>query len=98
MGRALFVYWRIDAALLEGTLARVRAAQAGLCADWPGLQARLWLRSDPGVPATVMETYAAPGGIDVGAQARIDAAVAPCVPAARHVEAFAPADGPELRA
>jgi len=96
--RTLFVYWRIDADALEGALVAVRAAQAGLCADWPGLQARLWQRSDPGVPATVMETYAAPGGIDAVAQARIDAAMAPCVPATRHVEAFAPADGPELKA
>lgn len=92
MPRALFVYWRIDAALLDDTLASVRAAQARLRADWPGLQARLWLRSDPGVPATVMETYAAPEGIDAAGQARVDAAVAPCVPTTRHVEAFEPAD------
>jgi hypothetical protein len=92
MPRALFVYWRIDPARLDDTLAAVRVAQAALCAGWPGLQARLWQRSDPGVPATVMETYAAPEGIDAPAQARIDAAVAACVPATRHVEAFEPAD------
>ena len=92
MQRALFVYWRIDASRLEQTLSAVRAAQADLRANWPGLQACLWQRSDPGLPATVMETYAAPQGIDVLSQARIDAAVAPCVPTTRHVEAFTPAD------
>ncbi|WP_158289044.1 DUF4936 family protein [Rubrivivax albus] len=91
-GRALFVYWRIDAGDLPATVAAVRAAQAQLASAWPGLQARLWQRSDPGVPATVMETYAAPDGIDAAAQARIDAAVAGHVPAQRHVEAFLPAD------
>ena len=95
-GRALFVYWRIDATDLPATLVAVHAAQAQLASAWPGLQARLWQRSDPGVPATVMETYAAPGGIDAAAQARIDAAVAGHVPAQRHVEAFLPADG-EIR-
>lgn len=95
-GRALFVYWRIDAADLPATLLAVRAAQAQLTTAWPGLQARLWQRSDPGVLATVMETYTAPGGIDAAARARIDAAVACHVPAQRHVEAFLPADG-EIR-
>ncbi|MCB1997757.1 MAG: DUF4936 family protein [Rhodoferax sp.] len=95
-GRALFVYWRIDATDLPATLVAVHAAQAQLASAWPGLQARLWQRSDPGVQATVMESYAAPGGIDAAAQARIDAAVAGHVPAQRHVEAFLPADG-EIR-
>ena len=91
-GRALFVYWRIAAQDLAPALAAVRAAQAQLVADWPGLQVRLWQRSDPGVPATVMETYAAPGGISPAAQARIDAVLGACVPCPRHVEAFQPAD------
>lgn len=92
-GRALFVYWRIAAQDLAVVLAAVRTAQAQLKADWPDLQVRLWQRSDAGVPATVMETYAAPGGIDAAAQARIDAVVGPFVPVPRHVEAFEPTAG-----
>lgn len=72
-------------------LAAVRAAQAQLKADWPDLQARLWQRNDADVPATVMETYAAPGGITPAAQVRIDTVVGACVPCPRHVEAFVPA-------
>ncbi len=70
----------------------MQAAQAALVAAWPGLQARLWERVDAASGhATVMETYAAPDGIDAAGQARIDAALAPCVPGVRHVEVFVPA-------
>lgn len=93
-GRALFVYWRVDPAALPAVRAAVHRAQAALAGDWPGLQVRLWERVDgTSGSATVMETYAAPGGIDAAGQARIDATMAPCVPAPRHVEAFVPAAG-----
>lgn len=92
MQRTLFVYWRADPATLHSTLAALRESQARLRADWPGLDARLWLRCDPGGAPTVMETYAAPGGIDAAGQARIEAAVAPLTPAPRHAEAFAAVD------
>lgn len=94
MGRALFIYWRIDAAGLQPALAAVRRAQQQLRDGWPGLVAQLYERSDPAPQATVMEAYAAPEGIDDVGQARIEAALAVALaglPAGeRHVEAFTP--------
>jgi len=90
----LFTYWRIDPAALPAALAAARLAQQQLCLAWPGLTARLYERSDPVAMATVMETYAAPEGIDASGQARIEAALTAALaglPAGeRHVEAFVP--------
>lgn len=88
--RTLFVYWRADPATLDTSLRAVQAAQAALQAQWPGLETRLWQRCDLGDAPTVMETYAAPGGIDEAGQARIEAALGGLTPRPRHVEAFAP--------
>jgi Domain of unknown function (DUF4936) len=94
--RALFIYWKIDPDALPAALERVREAQAALRARWPGLETALWQRAEPdGAQATVMETYAAPDGIDDDARARIESALAAALagqPAGtRHVEAFSPA-------
>lgn len=95
MARSLFVYWKIDAEAAPPALARAREAQATLRAHWPALDARLWLR-DPAAPQlTVMETYAAPAGIDAAAEAQIEStlvlALAGLPVGQRHVEAFRPA-------
>lgn len=92
MARALFVYWKLDPAGLPAALAAVKAAQQRLREGWPGLQAQVWLRCDAaaGAMATVMETYAAPDGIDAAGERRIDAALAGIAPGTRHVEAFTP--------
>jgi hypothetical protein len=92
-GRALFIYWKIAPAALPQALARVREAQAVLRAGWPGLQTALWRRDEAGAAqATVMETYAAPAGLDAAAEQRIASALAAALaglPAGpRHSEAF----------
>lgn len=95
MARALYVYYRIDAASVVPVAAAVRAFQARLCAGHPGLQAALLRR--PGEPdglVTLMETYALPPhGIDAALQAGIDAAAQVLTPwqrGVRHTEVFEP--------
>jgi hypothetical protein len=90
VSRALFVYWKVEPAALEAAVAAVQAAQARLRGAWPGLEAHVYERCDPAPQATVMETYAAPGGIDEAGRARIDAALAGIAPGPRIVEAFRP--------
>jgi len=91
----LFVYWRTPTAgWLEA--ARVLTAwQRRLCATAPGLQARWVRRVDTDtVSITLMEIWQQPGGIDVATARRIadegNAALAPWLSGARHVETFAP--------
>jgi hypothetical protein len=95
VSRSLFVYWKIDAGAAGPALERAREAQATLRARWPALDARLWLRDGAAAQATVMETYAAAGGIDAAAQAQIEAvlqhALAGLPAGERHVEVFRPA-------
>jgi hypothetical protein len=94
-GRALFVYYRVEPARLAATVDAVRAMQQRLRHHHPGLQADVWRRPPAaGQPVTLMETYAAAGGIDdVLAAAIAQAALA--LPAGRlgerHVEVFEPA-------
>mgnify|MGYP001766004705 CR=1 FL=1 len=95
MSRSLFVYWKVDAAAAPAAIAQAQAAQAGLRAQWPGLEARLWRRDDTAPQVTVMETYAAAGGIEAADQVLIEAALAQALAGlgsgARHVEVFRPA-------
>lgn len=62
----LFVYWRCQAADAAAAQAAARRLQARLCAEHPGLQARLFLRADATASApgevTLMETYAPDDG------------------------------------
>jgi hypothetical protein len=94
LARALYVYYRIDAARLVDAAAAVRAFQAVLRRACPDLQAALLRR--PGEQdglVTLMETYAMPGGIDAALQAKIDTAAAVLAPwqrSARHTEVFEP--------
>jgi len=97
VSRQLFIYWRVEHGRLPQALAAVRQAQAGLMAAWPGLTARVLERCDPAPQATVMEIYAAPGGIDADGEQRIAQAMADALaavlagiaPGSRQVEAFA---------
>jgi hypothetical protein len=96
MSRTLYVYYRVQAAQLPDAVAAVRALHARLRAQWPSLQATLHRR--PGESAgevTVMEVYAAHGGIDAGQQARIEAEAATLshwLAGPRHTEVFVPVD------
>jgi hypothetical protein len=90
--RALYVYYRIDAASLADAVAVVRGFQSHLREVHPGLQAALLRRpGDQDGDVTLMETYAMPHGVDEALQARIDEAAAPLARwqrGARHTEVF----------
>lgn len=98
MSRELFIYWRVQARLLPAAVQAMTRFQDDLRGRQPGLQARLLRRVDANdTQATLMESYAAAGGIDAtlhqaivvqGAQA-----AAPWCQGARHVEVFEPATG-----
>jgi hypothetical protein len=94
-GRALFVYYRVEADRLAATVDAVRAMQQRLRRDHPGLRAELWRRPPvEGQPVTLMETYAAHGGVDDALAAAIEAAARALPPGRlgeRHVEVFEPA-------
>jgi hypothetical protein len=94
LARALYIYYRIDAARLAEAASTVHAFQALLRHAHPPLQAALLRR--PGEhegQVTLMETYAMPGGIDDALQSKIDSAataLAPWQRGARHTEVFEP--------
>ena len=94
MARSLYVYYRIDAAKVAEAAAAVRGFQGRLRESHPALQAALLRRpGEQDGQVTLMETYALPGGIDDGLQARIDEAAACLSPwqrGARHTEVFEP--------
>lgn len=95
-GTAVFVYYRVAEHDLPALRVAARAMQAALSGDEPGLHCALLRR--PGLregQVTLMETYAAPGGVGAALQARIDTAalaLAPWIAGARHVELFEPLD------
>lgn len=94
MSRRLYIYYRVAAGDLAQAVAAIRALQAGLSLTVPGLRAELLRR--PGAPdeqVTLMETYAAPFGIDEALQHRIEAdfaALALPLQGPRHTEVFEP--------
>jgi hypothetical protein len=94
LARALYVYYRIDAASLAEAASTVQGFQAFLRHAHPQLQAALLRR--PGEQegqVTLMETYTMPGGIDAALQAKIDSAataLAPWLRGERHTEVFEP--------
>lgn len=90
---SLFVYYRVPAHLAEAAMLAARRLHDGLRARHPTLQAGLWRRPEVvDARITLMETYAAPGGIDDVLRAEIEAeatrALAGHVDGARHVEVF----------
>lgn len=95
MNRELYFYWRVAPTQLARATAVLRAWQATLAQQHPGLQARLLCRSDDGATlATVMETYVSSGGIPAALQEAIvehGAQVAtPWCEGPRHLEVFVP--------
>lgn len=93
------VYYRVPAALQARLAPALHAAQARLCADRPGLQARLLRRpqADAQGRATWMEVYTRPPrGLTPQDGPAIEAALAPLLldqgldPGERHIEDFLP--------
>lgn len=99
--RELFVYYRAEPAQAPALSGAVQAAQAGLRADWPGLEARLLRRPEPAADGreTWMEAYRRPpGGVDASLEAAIEARLGAVLaalpgrpPGPRHAERFDPA-------
>ena len=97
MSREIFIYWRVAPQALAKAGSAMQAWQAALRARHPGLQTRLYSRSDTAAgDATVMETYVLTGaeGIDGALHGAIveqgaEAAAAWCL-GTRHVEVFEP--------
>ena len=89
MTRRLYVYYRVAEAALPALLPQLRALQAGLMADHPGLRAELLRRPDlRDGEVTLMEAYAG-GDLSTWLTA-LDRALAarPDLPAPRHAELF----------
>ncbi len=92
--RELFIYWHCERGRAEAAVAALAAFQQGLQAEFPGLQARRYLRKDGAeARATLMETYeAGPVGLKPSQQAWIVARGAQALGAwclaGRHVEVF----------
>ena len=97
--RTLFVYWKVSPERLAPALAAARALQARWRQRHPALAAGLYTRADAddradrdGGLATVMETYAQPGGLDEPTQQMlIDDSrllLGPWCSGGRHVEHF----------
>ena len=88
----LFVYYKVPATDLAAVCQAVRLMQLRLRARHAGLQAELLRRPDaPQGVVTLMETYAAPQGVDEDLQANIQLAaddLARWPIGARHVELF----------
>ena len=93
--RALFVYYRVAEADVRAAADAMRQCHSKLQHDCPGLQCQLWRRPEaPTGEVTLMETYAAPEGIDVPLAGRIEAQAAqassPWQLGPRHTEVFVP--------
>ncbi len=92
----LYVYYGVDPSRVESARAALLTAQAELCRDWPGLQARLLQRADaaqPGQPLTWMETYHHPDGLSHGCLAALQDVLTALPPGRitdRHEERFVP--------
>lgn len=86
MASRLYVYYRVPEAALAATVAAVRAVQATLVQQHPGLQAELLRRPEPrDGEVTLMETYA--GGLTDAVRAAIIRATSK-LPQPRHTEVF----------
>lgn len=93
--RALFVYYRVAEADAAAAAEVIKRCQTELRLAQPGLQCQLWRRPEaPMGEVTLMETYAAPGGIDEALAQRIEAlaaqALSPWMRGTRHTEVFVP--------
>jgi hypothetical protein len=93
MTRQLFIYWKTPIASADAAQHATAAMQGQLRAALPGLQARLYRRSEASpVLVTLMETYAiTDADLDLDQQAQIAQAaqsLAAWCPQGRHVEVF----------
>jgi Domain of unknown function (DUF4936) len=91
----LFIYYRVPVAAEAPLREAVVGLQRGLCAAYPGLQARLLRRPELRAgELTFMEVYARPAvGIDAHLQAAIEQAaltLGPWLSGGRHTEVFHP--------
>ncbi|RZS56762.1 DUF4936 family protein [Sphaerotilus mobilis] len=96
----LYVYYGVDPSQVDPARTALLAAQAALCRDWPGLQARLLQRADaarPGQPLTWMEIYRHPDGLSHDRLAALREGLAALPPGRlsdRHEERFMPFPNP----
>ena len=95
MSRELFIYWHVAPDRFDAAGAAMAAFQQTLQQQHAGLVPRLYRRSDADSGrATVMETYAMPGGVSDALQTAIVVqsaqAAAPWCNGVRHVEVFEP--------
>lgn len=91
-GAVLYVYYKVDPTDHAALAPRVRAFQAALRAQHPGLQTELLQRPDTnkGVE-TWMETYRQDAGLPPGTAAAIEqSAIEAGLPGPRFAEAFIP--------
>jgi hypothetical protein len=92
--RELFIYWHCERAQAGAAIAGLVAFQSELLVEFPGLQARRYLRMDDALPqATIMETYLDPvQALEPEVQdlllARSAQALRPWCRGQRHVEVF----------
>jgi hypothetical protein len=93
VSRRLYIYWKVEPSRLVAATQAARAFQGSLA----GIEATLLRRADEGsVPrATLMETYASPGGLSAddvrGLIERSATALAAWADGGRHAEVFEPA-------
>ena len=95
--RALFIYYRVPQAHRADAFEAITAAQQTLMRRLPGVQARLWCRSDEqatdALEQTWMEVYEHPEGVDTLCEQELQALLQ-ALPAGligpRHTEAFVP--------
>lgn len=99
--RALFVYYRVSHTHCADAFAAITALQQTLMRRLPGVQARLWCRSDAHASdvaeQTWMEVYEHPEGVDALCE-QVLLELVQALPAGligpRHVEAFVPLGSP----
>lgn len=95
--RALFIYYRVPQAHRADAFEAITAVQQSLMRRLPGVQARLWCRSDEQVAdaleQTWMEVYEHPEGVDALCE-QVLRELLQSLPAGligpRHTEAFVP--------
>jgi hypothetical protein len=96
-GRALYVYYRVQAGQEAAARAVIDTMQATLKPFQPGLRARLMGRVEAAAESTWMEVYEHPDGVSPACEAMLDH-LASALPdglfGPRHVEVFSPVGAP----
>ena len=90
---ALFIYWHVAPDQVAAAESAARDFQTRARAGHPGLQARLYRRSDGDRDrVTLMETYASPDGLPTELADQAAQALASWAMDGRHLERFDPLD------